>query len=298
MHTEITVTSQYELSACEQHNLRDRNKIQVPARYRDLADENKQKLKQQKRKRAGSKTAITKRVHQILELIQEFGSRTKISFLHDELKHVLHEAIVRHEELMSMLEEDNEQFSDDWIEDLKLVVSTCSGDVNEYFQRRVDDDPSSVASSVRRQCKNWLLTGTISGETGDSPGISDEATATESTVMQLSAMFDENLSLQDPYTDNLEVLRDPSGLELKHSNVFGFGDASRSKLLYPDQVLDSKGVNSNHSGVLSAERMGSKDPYLKGDNNISMGESMRYAEEIHPREWLIKCPLRWIGQWR
>lgn len=115
-------------------------------------------LNHAKRRRAGKKSAITRKINEIKELISERGSRTKIKYLVEALKTNQKEAIQRHEELMLLLENDDPDFDDEWINDLSLAVDTCISDTERYFLERIDD-PDSLEpdnqSDVLLAVENW-----------------------------------------------------------------------------------------------------------------------------------------------
>ena len=44
-----------------------------------------------------------------------------------------------HEELMSPLQEDDEQYGDEWMEEINFEVDDCCSDVNDFLTSRKDD---------------------------------------------------------------------------------------------------------------------------------------------------------------
>ena len=106
------------------------------------------KVKTLKRKRAGKKGLITKKILQIKQLIEERGSRTKLKFLHESLIMVKREAENLHVELMQLLPENDENYGDDWVEDISFNVDECSSEINEYLISRRDDPPSDTMSKA------------------------------------------------------------------------------------------------------------------------------------------------------
>ena len=169
--------------------LRDRNTLREPSRYRDSVEELRLRISAKRRERSGKQTSIDKRVNTILNLIRDNGSRTKIRFLHSELCRILEEAVSVHEDLMSLLQDDDDDCTNDWIEDLRAVVSDCGAEIAEYLERRADDT-LSVASSNVSLCSNWLLTGSMSGRS--------EYDQTETTIRHLSNQFGDSLTLASP----------------------------------------------------------------------------------------------------
>ena len=108
----------------------------------------KDKVKTLKRKRAGKKGLITKKILQIKQLIEERGSRTKLKFLHESLIMVKREAENLHVERMQLLPENDENYGDDWVEDISFNVDECSSEINEYLISRRDDPPSDTMSKA------------------------------------------------------------------------------------------------------------------------------------------------------
>ena len=135
-----------------QHNLRPRDTLQPPSRYASQEQLQNQanvtKIKLLKRKRAGKKGLITKKINQIKTLIDERGSRTKIQFLHARLMDCERETTDIHEDLMELLEETDESFGDQWIEEITYDIDDCSSDINDYLISRKDDPPSDTMSKT------------------------------------------------------------------------------------------------------------------------------------------------------
>ena len=123
-----------------------------------ITSERKLTLSHAKRRRAGKKSAITRKINEIKDLIHERGSRSKIKYLNEILKSNLKEAIERHEELMLLIEEDDPDFDDEWINDLSLSVDSCIAETERYFLDRIDD-PDSVESDTKsaviQTVKEW-----------------------------------------------------------------------------------------------------------------------------------------------
>ena len=93
-----------------------------------------------KNKRAAKKGSITKRINEMMQLINDNGSRTKVKFMLEKLFVVRDEAIALDKELATLtLDHD-----DSWIEGEKERCDTIEGDVKEYLESRAGDAPSSV----------------------------------------------------------------------------------------------------------------------------------------------------------
>ena len=143
-----------------------------------------------KRRRGGKKSAITRKINEIASLISERGSRTKIRYLREILQKNLKEAIVLHEELMLLLDENDPEFNDEWINNLALSVDTCIADTERYFLDRIDDpDSINSQSELMRTVDTWrkknqtstTTSSTIASETHHgtefaNPGTKDVAT--------------------------------------------------------------------------------------------------------------------------
>ena len=124
--------------------LRARDSIRPPGGlYATLQNDQKQLMQQAKRRRAGKKSSITKRIKEIKDLVSQRGSRTKIKFLKLTVNEKFKEAVTCHEELMLLLEEDYPDFNDEWIENLHITIDTCMSEIELYLQDRKDDPPST-----------------------------------------------------------------------------------------------------------------------------------------------------------
>ena len=150
-----------------------------------------------KRQRSGKKGAVTRRVNVLNSMIQTQGSRTRIKFIAEELTKSLENAAYCHEQYMLMLDENDPEFTDDWIEDLRMKVDLCISSVQEYLKGRIDEPPSDISSL---HCSNWLSSGSISGSVNfdeDLLSISDhderQSTAIDREIESLSTMFTEML---------------------------------------------------------------------------------------------------------
>ena len=53
-----------------------------------------------------------------------------------------------HEELIGLLQEDDEQYGDEWTEETNFQVDGCCSDVNDYLISRKVDQPSEVMSKA------------------------------------------------------------------------------------------------------------------------------------------------------
>ena len=124
-----------------QYQLRPRDAIRQPKRYasQDQEQTNTDIIKTLRRKRAGKKGLITKKIQQIKALITERGSRTKIKFLQEIILQAKSQVLDIHEELMSPLQEDDEQYGDEWMEEINFEVGDCCSDVNDFLTSRKDD---------------------------------------------------------------------------------------------------------------------------------------------------------------
>ena len=132
-----------------EHCLRDRGDIQIPARYEEnQMNTVEESIKRARYRKTGKKISIKKRINQIQNLIQEQGSRTKITSLTEQLKRVLQEARTCYEEFLSLIGSDHKEYDESWIEDLSITVDSCVSDVDEYMHERRLDPPSRPISDV------------------------------------------------------------------------------------------------------------------------------------------------------
>ena len=83
------------------------------------------------RKRTGKKISITKRVNQINSMIESNGNKELLEHLCADLKRVLSEAEVAHEEYMKSCDE-NDELSDEWLVELTMAVDNCNCRVQTY----------------------------------------------------------------------------------------------------------------------------------------------------------------------
>ena len=84
------------------------------------------------RKRTGKKISITKRVNQINSMIENNGNKELIEHLCVDLKRVLGEAEVAHEEYLKSCDDENEELSDEWLIELSMAVDNCICRVQTY----------------------------------------------------------------------------------------------------------------------------------------------------------------------
>ena len=86
-------------------------------------------IAQAKRKRAGKKSHVTRKINEINKVITNKGS----------MKKKLQEAMVLHEDLMLLLNDVDVDFSDIWIEELAANVDTCCANIDGYQTSRQHD---------------------------------------------------------------------------------------------------------------------------------------------------------------
>ena len=116
----------------------------------------KRAISQAKRRRNGKKWTITKIIADINSLIVQRGSRTKVKYFENVLHELLQAAIVGHEELMLLLEDNDPEFHDEWIEELSLRTNSCFAEIAEYLADRENDPPSTVNScTLRERVERW-----------------------------------------------------------------------------------------------------------------------------------------------
>ena len=81
-------------------------------------------------------------------MITERGSQTKIKFLQEIVFQIKSEVLDIHEELMVLLQEDDEQYGDEWMEEINFEVDDCCSDENDYLISWKDDPPSETMSKT------------------------------------------------------------------------------------------------------------------------------------------------------
>ena len=141
-----------------------------------------------KAKRAAKKGSMTRRINEITQIINDNGSRTKVTFLLKALLTVKAEAEKLDDELSSLVTDHDEA----WMESERERCDTIAAEVEEYLESRVGDAPSSVSLT-----ESWVKK--HSPET-------EEASDNQSVVMVSTAEdnhFDpssmSNMSLSESY---------------------------------------------------------------------------------------------------
>ena len=111
-----------------------------------LEDAQRTQIKTLKRQRAGKKSSIARRINTVKDIILHKGSRTKLQSHIRELYATLKSAGEIHENLMNFLNENDSEYSDDWLSELNENVDACNAEVLEYLIERGDDSDSLVSS--------------------------------------------------------------------------------------------------------------------------------------------------------
>ena len=96
--------------------------------------------------RLAKQSPIHKGIRHTFDLINNHGSQTKLQSHVTHLERTFKETYECHESLMLLLPDDNPDFCDDWIEDLRLEIDLGIIEVNEYIASREGDPPSEVNS--------------------------------------------------------------------------------------------------------------------------------------------------------
>ena len=94
-----------------------------------------------KKRRGVKKGSITRRINEIVKLINEQGSRTKVKSLLRFLLVVKQEV----EDIEQELADLDENHDESWIEAERERFDTVQADVDEYLTSRADDPPSTVS---------------------------------------------------------------------------------------------------------------------------------------------------------
>ena len=114
-----------------------------------------------KQQRSAKKSGVTRSVNVLHNMVNFRESRTRITFIRDELYKAVESAAQCHEKYMSLLDEEDMNFSDKRIEDLRMKVDQCTSKVHEYLDERAHEPPSHISSF---HCSNWLSSGSISDQ--------------------------------------------------------------------------------------------------------------------------------------
>ena len=109
---------------------------------------NEQRVAKLKRIRAGKKGSITKRIDQLLALIEARGSRTKIKYLLSSMLEVFNATKEVCNELTSLTVDPDQE----WFEEVSMRVDTCAADVRDYIDSR-RCDPASTSASMTN---SWI----------------------------------------------------------------------------------------------------------------------------------------------
>ena len=107
-----------------------------------------------KQQRSAKKSGVTRSVNVLHNMVNFRESRTRITFIRDELYKAVESAAQCHEKYMSLLDEEDMDFSEKRIEDLRMKVQ-------EYLDERAHEPPSHISSF---HCSNWLSSGSISDQ--------------------------------------------------------------------------------------------------------------------------------------
>ena len=113
-----------------------------------------------------------KKIQQIKTLITERGSQTKMKFHQETLLQTKSEVLDIHEELMGLLKKDDEQYGNEWMEEVYFEVDDCCSDVYDYVISRRHNPPSETISKA--SIVDEYLNGSVHDESL-TEGISDLA---------------------------------------------------------------------------------------------------------------------------
>ena len=111
-----------------------------------LEDAQRTQIKTLKRQRAGKKSSIARRINTVKDIILHKGSRTKLQSHIRELYATSKSTGEIHKNLMNFLNENDSEYSDDWLSELNENVDACNAEVLEYLIERGDDSDSLVSS--------------------------------------------------------------------------------------------------------------------------------------------------------
>ena len=134
------------------YNLRKKELLNSPDRYGRLLNREEQ-ISQLFRRRDGKRRGILKKIANIEECMGNQESRTKINFLLSDIQSSFTVAVEAHESVMVELDEEDDQYSDEFIEDLGLAVSNCAANVASHLDLR-NSESLSIRES-EREAKIW-----------------------------------------------------------------------------------------------------------------------------------------------
>ena len=133
--------------------------------YRSNKDSSQVAIKRLKNLRAGKKRSITIRIKRLSEEMNNEVGRTKAQYLLDALCKVFEEAKAHHKEMTDLIDENDRDGEDEWLEDLRLQIDDCYADVMQYLEDRKHLPPSIVGSekvfnlstnSPGRSCRSMI----------------------------------------------------------------------------------------------------------------------------------------------
>ena len=109
-----------------------------------------------RRRRAGKKSVVTKRINQIAEMIER-GENTDLVVLHsDHLKNAYTEMEKAHEDYIGSLDESDKNHSYEWLADVQNMVDSCICSVELFKSYNESDERKSIISktSFEKKCNS------------------------------------------------------------------------------------------------------------------------------------------------
>ena len=113
-----------------------------------------QQTKRVQSRRSAKRNSIYKRLSYAREMIYSNSSHIRIKTLVSYIERTFLETQAFHEQFMILTPEENEQYDDMWIENIRIDIDICLGEVEEYMESRLID-PFSDGSSLHLDfCSN------------------------------------------------------------------------------------------------------------------------------------------------
>ena len=136
------------LSSNQPMQLRNRDQLQATQLYRTTNESAQlQQIEKIKKIRSGKKRSITLRLTQIKRVLDERGSRTKVTYLRDKLQEAFEDLLQVNDNLMQLLEPNDKDFGNEYVEEIGVQVDEYISDVESYLVERKDDPPSTSPST-------------------------------------------------------------------------------------------------------------------------------------------------------
>ena len=218
------------------YDLRDRSRLQPPQRYGyDTTN-----IRALDRKRTGKRSGVIRRIENISKHILDQESRTKLRFLLDDLKEFFKTLVETHEAFMLEIDETDDRYNDEFIEEVGVQVSNCASSVNSYLETRHGDPSSSEGSEKEARILAWREALEAYSETSSTSSALSSEKPSSHHEPQGGSRLDETQSLVMDFKSLSMLSSKPEAKEevlegehdLNFHNMLSFKEHS-DKLLYP-----------------------------------------------------------------